>query len=152
MVKNLFCIVLLGIALAGCISRNRAGTLPVFMDPYILTTDERFFELSSHQTGTIIQHQSAFPCSIDSIIYNSTSIIKVASGDTITVYSPCLSIGFEPGAAVEIIPLAIDQAKSWNKREILRQFPKKSEHYPYYRCVSCPYKNTIGMVSLSDKK
>jgi len=124
----------------------------MYLDEYIFTTEERFFNLNETLTGIMISHQTAYPCTNDSIIYNSTSLIKLASGDTISVYTPCSFEDFNTGDNVMISSTSYNKDFIWAKREIIRQFPKKSVNYPYWECISCKYKNTIGTITLANIK
>ena len=127
-----------------CSPKHKGGILPIFLDDYVQTTDERFFELKGELTGTLVNYQKAFECK-DSTLYNSTSIIKLASNDTITVYSPCLTTSFEVGKKVTVREIEFGK-KIVGQREIYVQFPKKNKNYPNWLCVSCRYPNTIGAV------
>ena len=128
----------------GCSSRHQSGALPAYMDKYVMTTDQRFFKLKGELTGTILNYQKAYECK-DSSLYNSTSIIKLQNNDTITVYSPCLTIGFKVGEKVNVKQVEYDKSKVGN-RDIYVQFPKDSKNYPYWLCISCRFPNTMGMV------
>jgi hypothetical protein len=120
------------------------------MDEYVLTTHERFFELRQDFHGTVILNLISTPCTIDTIIYNSTTVVKLTSGDTITVYSPCNMTEFKKGDEVTITHIDYNKELFWSKRDIFARFPKRSDHYPYYQCKSCKYDNTIGKITLAN--
>lgn len=124
-----------------------AGTIPMHMDEFILTTEERTFELDNYLTGNLIRYQPSYECTNDTIAYNSTSIIKLENGDTVTVYSPCEQQAFEPGTLVTVEqPDLSGRSIQQTKREIIEQFPKKHPNYPYWECISCKYPNTVGVL------
>jgi len=125
--------------------------LPVFLDEFVQTTEERSFIIMDELTGIIIRHQIGYPCNNEKNIYNSTSIVKLNSGDTITIYTPCRLNDFHKNDQVIIRPMKYDTTKGWTKREILVQFSKRSNNYPYYQCISCRYSNTIGEITLANK-
>jgi hypothetical protein len=139
-----FNILILSVLLINCKAKY-AGTIPMYMDEFILTTQERTFELNNNLTGNMIRFQPSYDCMNDTIAYTSTSIIKLASGDTVTVYSPCEQQPFEPGALLTVEKSNLDRRLiQQTKREIIEQFPKKHPNYPYWECISCKYPNTIG--------
>jgi len=142
--------ILLTLVIVSCSFGRKGGTIPVYQDQYVLTTNERFFKLEDTLFGIVLFHQKAYPCDIDTIICNSTTIIELVDGDTITVHTPCNIVELRSGDIVTITPLEYDQTKHWNKREILKQFPKKSQNYPYYQCISCLYKNTVGKITFAN--
>lgn len=134
----------------GCSNAQKlGGVIPAHFDEYIFTTEERYFLLKENLFGTILKHQTAYSCDIDSIIYNSTSIVKLEGGDTLTVYSPCLMTKFDEGNKVNVEPVEFDSSKDWTKREIYVQFKKGSYSYPLYQCLSCRYANTVGKITLA---
>lgn len=124
-----------------------AGTIPMYMDEFILITKERSFQLENSLTGTLIHFQESYDCTNDSIEYNSTSLVKLMDGDTITVYSPCLQKQFKPGSFVTIEKTDLNgKTIQQTKREIIEQFPRRHASFPYWECISCKYPNTVGII------
>lgn len=137
--------------LIGCRAKY-AGFIPMYQDEFIGTTNERSFELTESLTGYIIRFQPSYDCKNDSIINNSTSIIRLDNGDTVTVYSPCQLDSFEIGSLVTVEPASLhDRSIQQTKRVVIKQFPKKHQNYPYWECISCKYPNTIGKVVAQEK-
>jgi hypothetical protein len=145
-IKQIISLILLTSSIS-CKTKSNGGAIPVFIDEYSFTSDKRFFELTTELSGTIIKYQKAYDCK-DSVLYNSTSIIKLINNDTITVYSPCLRDSFNIGDKVIIKQIKYEKNKV-GCRDIEVPFPKDSKYYGYYQCISCRYKNTTGMVHLS---
>lgn len=117
------------------------------MDEFILTTEERNFQLENSLTGNLIRFQASYDCTNESIAYNSTSLVKLMNGDTITVYSSCLQQQFESGIPVTVEKTDFNRKTiQQTKREIIKQFPKRHTNFPYWECISCKYPNTIGTI------
>lgn len=115
-------------------------------DEFILTTEERKFELTHELEGILLNYQPSYECNVDSVAYNSVSIVMLENGDTITVYSPCQRTELKIGIMVSVKKGDLGNKKLVTKREIIKQFPKKSPYYPKWECISCKYPNTVGMV------
>jgi hypothetical protein len=130
-------------------NRKMGGAIPVYMDEYVSTTEQRRFQLNQIMYGQIIDYQKSYDCNNDSIIYNATAIIKVGN-QFFTIYQPCLNTEFAEGDEVVIRPLKLSE-KEYTTREIYKPFPKNSENYPYWECKSCKYKNTYGQIKLTDE-
>ena len=130
--------VFISILVLSCACSRKACMLPMYIDDYTFTTEERYFTLNEPISGVVISHQIAYPCVNDSIISNSTSIIKLDSGDTITVYTPCFTEDLDTGDSVMISNSSYNKNFMRTKREILRQFPKKSDliFYLFSFCIS----------------
>jgi hypothetical protein len=143
-------IIILVLSIAGCATSNKGGAIPMYFDEFIFTTEDRYFELSNELFGTVLDYQAAYPCIYDSIIYNSTTVVELETGDTITVYTPCCQDEIPYGSKVIVSPISYNHEYRWTKREINKPFPKKSENYPYWECISCKYKNTIGKVTFAN--
>ena len=141
-----FSLSILIIFLTSCKSRY-AGFIPVHTYEYILTNKEREFELEEIIKGTLIRFQPSYDCTIDSIAYNSTALIQMDNGDTVTVYSPCQQQELIAG-----IPITVEKPDTngrriqKNKREIIEQFPKQHLNYSKWEYISCKYPNTVGRI------
>ena len=80
-------------------NRKMGGAIPVYMDEYVSTTEQRRFELNQIMYGEIIVYQKSYDCNNESIIYNATAIIKV-DDQFFTIYQPCLYSEFSEGDQV----------------------------------------------------
>ena len=127
------------------VSCKPAGVLPIKLDDYMTSTNERSFEMKNELYGNLLQYQASYPCT-DSTSYNATSVVQLDRGDTITVYTPCLANNFNLNTRVVIQPYRDDVMLKTNK-EIMIQASKNSSDYPYWLCFSCRFPNTIGIIS-----
>jgi hypothetical protein len=134
------------IAILSC-NRKMGGAIPVYMDEYVSTTEQRRFQLEQIMKGQIVDYQKSYDCNNDSILYNATAIVKV-DNDFFTIYQPCQQSEFLEGDEVVISPIKISE-KEYTAREIYKPFSKDSENYPYWECKSCIYKNTYGQIELN---
>ena len=138
----IFCLIIL----FGCRSNRVGGTIPVFMDKYVSTTEERRIEIQEELKGHIIKYQKAYDCNNNEYKYNATAIVSVNS-EFITIYDYCQQYPFEPGDNVKINRAEV-QNPQWTIREIYEPFPKSSNNYGYWQCISCKYKNAVGSIEL----
>jgi len=138
----IFCLTIL----LGCRSNKVGGTIPVYMDKYVSTTEERRIEIEDELKGYIIKYQKAYDCNNKDYKYNATAIVSVDS-ELVTIYDYCQQYSFKAGDKVKIKRAEI-QNSQWSIREIIEPFPKSSNNYGYWQCISCKYKNAFGNIEL----
>ena len=149
LVKQTFLIAIFSLIIVtiySCFSNRVGGTIAVFQDEYISTTGERRFVLKDEIEGYIIKYQKAYDCNDEFYKYNATAIVS-SNSQFITIYDYCQRTELKKGDKVIIKPSEVYN-EEWTIREILEPFPKESEHYGYWQCVSCRYKNAFGSIEL----
>jgi len=87
-IANSIILCLILITLSSCLLNRKNGTIPVFLDEYVSTTEERRFELEEIIEGYIIKYQKSYDCNHKFYQYNATAIISYKS-NFITVYDYC---------------------------------------------------------------
>ena len=129
-----------------CIPRKSGGAIPMLMDEYLSTTEERRFILTEDIKGLIVKYQKSYDCDHDYYKYNATAIIS-SNSEFITIYDYCQQKEFKPGDRV-IIRRTQNVKSDWTVREISEPLPKSSEKYGYWQCLSCKYPNAFGAIEL----
>lgn len=128
--------------LSNCSIRRKSGALMVYVDEYVNTTDSRYFNLTNELTGKIIEYELSKD-GFGNDYSNPTALVKLSTGDTITIFTVKKLTNLKEGDSVIVKP-TLNNIEKVAKIPIYKQFPKNDMKYPMYKCISCKYQNTIA--------
>ncbi|MFT4536232.1 MAG: hypothetical protein ACI9P5_003608 [Saprospiraceae bacterium] len=143
-------IIILALTIQSCISSSGGGAIPLLMDEFVSSTNDRRFELNGDLEGLIVKYQKSHDCDHEFYKYNATAIISI-NAELITIYEYCQQQNFKPGDKVRIKNPQTVNAQ-WSIREINEPLPKSIENYGYWQCISCKYANAFGTIELIEKQ